>query len=542
VRRLYRHFLRSFFLSDVLAEGSDPRAVGIAIAAIFAAPGAVICFQLALVYTAGVNVDPLRGYFVALSLLLAGLLALVQWEALLPTRLDYAILGPIPLPPGMIAGAKLLALAALLGGFIAILNVYSSILFPLFTTPDAAGFATVLRRIAAQLIAAAAAAAWAFLAVVGLRALLPSAGVIARGARLGLTVALLAAVVLCLDLTSPAVYFHLAAARPWWAWPVFWFVGLDKTLAGIATPADRAAGYTAAWMLAATAGVALAAYTLRSWHEARTPPRPVRAGRRWGAAWFAQYLTPQPRQRAVIGFATATLARSRRHGVYSAAWLAFGTAAALAWLTEALGARPGSAAAILTAALAAPLALGFGLIVGLRHVIAIPIELRANWLFRLAESEPAPERFFAARKILLTYGALPAAALAAAVGALAGGWRLAEAHLAFCAALLWLLVEVVQVRFEKLPFTCAYVAGRANLKTWWLAYWLAFVAFAYGAATIEAHLLLRGTIWTILPTAGSAAAAAALWRVNVGRQRALNASKFDDESQNAIQKLELIRE
>jgi hypothetical protein len=325
VRRLCRHFLGSFFVSDTLSEGADPRSMAVAIAAIFAAPGAVICFQLALVYTAGVDVDPIRGYFVALSLLLAGLLALVQWEALLPTRLDYAILGPMPLPPGRIAGAKLLALAALLGGFIAILNVYSSILFPLFTTPDAAGFATLVRRIAAQLVAAAAAAAWAFLAVIGLRALLPAAGAIARGARLGLTVALLAAVVLCLDLTSPAVYLHLAAVKPWWARPVRWFVGLDKALAGIAAPADRAAAEAGAWMLAATAGIALAAYTLRSWHEARTPPRPVHAGR-WlaGRNGIARWIAPQPRQRAVYRFATATLARSRSHGVYSAALRAWG--------------------------------------------------------------------------------------------------------------------------------------------------------------------------------------------------------------------------
>ncbi len=538
MRRLYRHFLRSFFVSDTLAEGGDPRALAIAVAAIFAAPGAVICFQLALVYTAGVDVDPIRAYFIALSLLLAGLLALVQWEALLPARLDYAILGPLPLRPGVIAGAKLLALAALLGSFVAILNVYSSVLFPLFTAPDAAGFATVLRRIAAQLIAAAAAAAWAFLAVVGLRALLPATGAVTRGARLGLTVALLAAVVLCLDLTSPAVYLHLAAAKPWWARPMLWFVGLDKALAGIATPADRAAGQAGVWTLAATAAMALAAYTLRSWHEARTPPRPARAGRRLaGSGWMARWIAPQPRERAVYRFTVATLARSRRHGVYSAAWLAFGTAAALAWLTEALGARPGSAEAILTAALAAPLALGFGLIVGLRHVFTIPIELRANWLFRLAETEPAPERFLAVRKILLIYGALPATALAAAVGALAGGWRLAALHAALCAALLWLLVETVQVRFEKLPFTCAYVAGRANLKTWWLAYWLVFVGFAYGVAEMEARLLLGGPVPVALAAAAAAGAAAAVRGVNTRRQRAASGSMFHDAPQATTQKL-----
>ncbi|MGH9394947.1 MAG: hypothetical protein ACRD1E_12310, partial [Terriglobales bacterium] len=265
---LYRHFLRSFFISDMLAPGGDPRLLAITAAAFFATPGLVLCMYMSI-FGSRLNTDPALAFFMALTMLLAGLLALVEWDELLPSRLDYLILRPLPVRMGAIVAAKLLAMAALLTAFIAVVNLFSSTLLPTFNTPDRASAGFLLRRIGAQAGAAAAGSAWAFLLVLSARGLMLGLGRErgGRGLRLGLTVALLAGLVLAPDLTEPSIYRQLAAARPLWSAPLFWFMGLAKgwtvpspAWAAAAAPAWKASGHTALKALAWAAAAAAASY------------------------------------------------------------------------------------------------------------------------------------------------------------------------------------------------------------------------------------------------------------------------------------------
>lgn len=255
--RLFQFFFRSFFISDVLAEGSDPRTLGITAAAFFAAPGIAICLYMTI-FGSRLNTDPAVAFFLAVSMTLAPLLALVLWDELLPTRLDYLILRPLPLAWPRIAAAKLLAWIVLLGLFLLVVNLFSCIMLPVVNSPDQVAGSALLRRIVAQGLGVGSGAAWAFLWVLALRGALTFAGESRRltlGLRLVLTAALLAAIVVSPELIEPSIYRHLAAHPPPWVLPLFWFLGIIHALTGRAaaswTPLAFAAGRQLAYAAAA---------------------------------------------------------------------------------------------------------------------------------------------------------------------------------------------------------------------------------------------------------------------------------------------------
>src|SRR5262249_6821619 len=45
------------------------------------------------------------------------------------------------------------------------------------------------------------------------------------------------------------------------------------------------------------------------------------------------------------------------------------------------------------------------------------------------------------------------------------------------------------VKFYKIPFTCSYLPGKANLTGLWFVYWMGFAFYAYSMASIEVWIL-----------------------------------------------------
>src|SRR5689334_3851919 len=58
--------------------------------------------------------------------------------------------------------------------------------------------------------------------------------------------------------------------------------------------------------------------------------------------------------------------------------------------------------------------------------------------------------------------------------------------------------------FRKIPFTCSYLTGKANITGLWFIYWLGFATYAYSMASLESwalesalqmmYLYLAGTV------------------------------------------------
>ncbi|HUX67222.1 MAG TPA: hypothetical protein VMV31_07020 [Terriglobales bacterium] len=535
--RLYRYFLRSFFHSDLVARGGDPRSLAVAAAAFFGAPGVILCLYLALLGGQG-DATPELAFFVALSMILTGLLAVLAWEDLFPSRTDVLVLRPLPVSARRIVGAKLAALASLVAGFAVIVNAYPTLLLPWMSAPGAASDSLVARMMAAQAVATAAGGAWAFLVVLALKGLVLALGREAERLRLaallrfGLLAALLAALLLSPNLLAPREFFRLAARGPAWCRPLFWFIGLDRRLLGNAPPAWAGYGRGALPALAGAALAAVALYPLGCRRQFRAAlgaaSAPTGALARALRPGLDRFL-PQPRQRAVFGFAAATLARSRRHRLYLSAWLGAGVAVGL----ETLLASPGRASAAPVPLLGLPLVLCFFLLLGLRHTFTLPIQPAANWIFRLSETDAQPERLGAAPKLMFAFCAAPVLLAALPLGVRLWGWRRAVMHLAWVGLLAVVLIEVLLLRFRKLPFTCPYLPDQANFKILWVLYWLGFTLYAQTMARLEYREWSQPWRWAATLLATAALVGALAWEGRRWR-RQLPGCQFDDEPEALV--------
>ena len=72
-------------------------------------------------------------------------------------------------------------------------------------------------------------------------------------------------------------------------------------------------------------------------------------------------------------------------------------------------------------------------------------------------------------------------------------WRpgVALAHLLFSVTISVLLVEILTMEFRKIPFTCSYPPGKANVTLLWMAYWAAFLLYAFSMANLESWMVKR---------------------------------------------------
>jgi len=186
-----------------------------------------------------------------------------------------------------------------------------------------------------------------------------------------------------------------------------------------------------------------------------------------------------PVQRACYHFVSRTLLRSDAHLQIVLAFAALGLVVAAQTVNAAF--HPGFSFAAQppsVALLSIPFILSYCLLVGVRLAFEVPSDLPANWVFRLWV-EPGGERpRQVARKILLTFSLGWIAPLCFLYSALLWGWLTALLQTALLIACSGVFVEVLLVRFRKIPFTCSYPAFQSHSTLVLVAYLIGFVVFA----------------------------------------------------------------
>lgn len=236
----------------------------------------------------------------------------------------------------------------------------------------------------------------------------------------------------------------------------------------------------------------------------------------------------------MTNFAAITLKRCNRPRMIVGAWFALGAGVVLAsGMSVAASRLPASPAQLTQVALAVPLVLMLFVLAGLRNSFAVPVELRANWIFQLCAGGQGHDLTTAARRLLRTYLAvllLPAAAFAFWCSPPAA----ALAQLAFLALAGGLWSDCLTWNLRKLPFTCSYQPGGANLTYVWPFYVLGFYGLGYGLAAGEQWLLLNP--WRF---AGAMAImlAALLWLARLRRAAPARTFQFADDPAPVIQTL-----
>jgi hypothetical protein len=145
----------------------------------------------------------------------------------------------------------------------------------------------------------------------------------------------------------------------------------------------------------------------------------------------------------VFGFTIRTLARSRSHRMLLGLYVSLAIALILLTLGP-LVFRFGHIALAqpAIASLAAPLVLLFFLLTGSSVMMAIPVEPKANWVFRLLEPADRVAAIDGARNALLALVVAPIALTAGAVAAWLWGLRTGLVHGLFCLLFSFVPVNV----------------------------------------------------------------------------------------------------
>ncbi|HEY7791615.1 MAG TPA: hypothetical protein VIC33_13950 [Vicinamibacterales bacterium] len=508
---LARTFFAELFASESVASEIQLHRVFVWVFAFLLLPGFFLLVQVFPAYQiAGVvavahhrpaqieaQLNQILLLIVTYSMVTTGIVALFVWDHLNIERRDAMVLGALPLTSLTIVGAKLTALAALLLGGSLVVNLVTAIPFAFTTTLG--GWLTLVRHVAACLVANVAAATFVFAALVAIRGAVMLfarerlANILGALLQFGFVVALLCFLIVLLDygLRPSASAFFVDGAGA--SVPTAWFVGLFEWLLGVTRPSvDALATRAVLGTSIAGAGAVLVSIAGLRRHMQRAL---ASAGRRGPVptARMTRLLARtlagrRPAARATAEFLLLTVARSRPHQALVGVNLAVG----VAMIAAVLSSHAHTLASLVhprTATFWAPLLLAWWAMIGLRAAFFVPAQLPASWVFRSHAPEPERGYWAATRAALAALTLPPIAGLTLVLLVPLVGWPLAAWHLLIVCAATLLLVEVVALTIDFVPFTRAYQAGHARLKTRWWLYVLGPFAFAYVPVRIELHLI-----------------------------------------------------
>jgi hypothetical protein len=242
-------------------------------------------------------------------------------------------------------------------------------------------------------------------------------------------------------------------------------VGLHEHLLGDPDPFFAAMAQRAWIALAAAAAAMLLTYVV-SYRRYRQllVEAPVYIDiprqRQWS---LLRLLARQPQQEAVMEFMAKTLARSRANRTI---WLAYIGAAIALMLNSSLingnlfAGRGAFDKAMKFAVLFWPLGISVVLLTGMRHVLRLPTELPANWIFRLTETQGRQQWMQSVERFVLCYTVVPIYVLLFPASVRLVGWGMATRMTVLQVIVSLVLFDLLFYGWQQLPFACSYVAGR----------------------------------------------------------------------------------
>jgi hypothetical protein len=190
------------------------------------------------------------------------------------------------------------------------------------------------------------------------------------------------------------------------------------------------------------------------------------------------------------------------------------------------------------AAFAISLGVVFWLVCGVRVALMMPVEVIANWAFKITEPVDKRRVLTTVVTVMAFVTCVPVAVIGAA-GALA--WNdtaLAIALLAIVPLAGLCLIEALTLTMKTVPFTCTYLPGQLRLRVFWPIYfflWLNFVfrtsRWGYWAiddpwrvAQVSAFF---GVVWAVLRT------------VHMVRARKIGAFVYDEQEQALVTTMDI---
>ena len=247
-RPLTRLFLQRFVENDLISPDADRLQVLSQAAAALITGGLFVSIMLSLPYLSSpyplpsrtaANMVRVQFLYAAWSITVMALVAVSVWDAMALDSRDTEILGPLPIPRGVIVRAKVSALIMFAAAFAAALNVVPALIHPISAVSRLRpSMLQVVTLIAAHITSTTAAATFGFVAVLGLRELLHAilgstafrrVSVVVRA---GLVVALVTTLLLTPVMSFRVANLWLLGTIKTTLLPPMWFVGLHDMMSG----------------------------------------------------------------------------------------------------------------------------------------------------------------------------------------------------------------------------------------------------------------------------------------------------------------------
>jgi hypothetical protein len=444
-------------------------------------------------------------FFLVLSMVITGSVALWLWDSIFLDRRDHSNLVPLPISLRTVFLANFSAILILAVLFAVVVNAASFVLFPVAVVGSQPSLTVFLRFSVGHAAAAIFAGIFSFFAVFALAGLLMAIlppqlfRRISLLARFALGIAFLTLLVTIFTVPSLLLHPNAPVTRALTKFPPVSILGIAQTVWGkLADPAIAAMAKSSLLALAIVVIIAVAAYATSFRRSFLRIPETTDAGPLPRTRLSFSPLSPlhklllrNPTQRACYNFIAKTLLRSDAHLQVLSAFAALGLVATVETITTIRADRffhtrqsPSSDF------LSIPFILAFCTVIGIRLAFEIPVHLDANWLFRLWLPHDDRHPRNVARRILLTFSLSWLIPATFAITLFLFNWPAALLHTAILIASTTFLVEILLIHFRKIPFTCSYPNFQNNSGVILTAYLFGFFLFTAYLPDLESWSLV----------------------------------------------------
>jgi hypothetical protein len=482
-------------------------------------------YSTLLQWMRGTTIDPLAAavpdeyFFIVLSMVVSGAVAVWRWDNIFPDGRDYLNLVSLPISMRAIFLANLVAVLFLVVLLTFDVNAVSAILFPMAVGASQSRFGFFAQFAAVHALGVLLASIFTLFAVFSVLGLLMAASSPSIFRKISPYVRALIigglVILLSTSFAVPAIVKNLPESPHFWVrfLPSTWFLGLGQMLRGRADPELVALGRLALPGVGSAFVIAICLYAIgyRRYFVRIAEMAPVVSIRpskqTWLGALYGRWVMRTPFQRGGAFFMWRTLFRSEPHRLVLAGVAGLGLVLASQALSSAV--ETGAVSRTLSAdALSVPLILAFCVIVGLRVVFEIPAEMRPNWVFRFLLDADRQECEPMARKIILTCVLPWALLIVTPAYVYFGGWTVGLLHGLLVTTWSLLLTNSVLLRLRKLPFTCSLPLFRQHSIVTALACVMGFFGFAVATPRLESWALSDPILMT-----GAIPVVASVWYI-----------------------------
>jgi hypothetical protein len=278
--------------------------------------------------------------------------------------------------------------------------------------------------------------------------------------------------------------------------PPFWFLGLFEVMIGHHSLIFGTLARMAWTALAISCFVSVLSYTIsyrssmqKGFQSAGLAHYPFSGIRKLWTWILHKTLLKEPVERANFHFVAQTAFRRQEHMLYWGSFVAVGMAFVYLGLFVIKSGYLSDSSLHLNVLLSFPLIMSFFILVGLRFAFSVPADLNANWIFKIMDKRKLEMAYGGAHKFMLCAVMIPLLVIFVPCYLLIWGPGFVFLHIVYVAVLSLILIELLLFRFEKLPFSCMYLPGKANIKLWWPAYIIGCVVFSYETTVLERWIL-----------------------------------------------------